>query len=56
MESLPQTLNVSLDGSTLSQHIGDHAFYTHESAAYAFSIKGITVGLEGGSERIFTFT
>lgn len=47
-ESLPQTLNVSLDGSTLSQHIGDHAFYTHESAAYAFSIKGITVSLEGG--------
>ncbi len=47
-ESLPQTLNVSLDGSTLSQHIGDHAFYTHESAAYAFSIKGVTVSLEGG--------
>lgn len=47
-ESLPQTLNVSLDGSNISQHIGDHAFYTHESAAYAFSVKGITVSLEGG--------
>ena len=47
-ESLPQTLNVSLGGTALSQHIGDHAFYTHESAAYAFSIKGITVSLEGG--------
>lgn len=49
-ESLPQTLNVSLGGTPLSQHIGDHAFYTHESAAYAFSIKGITVSLEGGVE------
>lgn len=47
-ESLPQTLNVSLDGSNISQHIGDHAFYTHESAAYAFSVKGITISLEGG--------
>ncbi len=47
-ESLPQTLNVSLDGNNISQHIGDHAFYTHESAAYAFSIKGITVSFEGG--------
>ena len=47
-ESLPQTLNVSLEGNNLNQHIGDHAFYTHESAAYAFSIKGITVSLEGG--------
>ena len=47
-ESLPQTLNVSLEGNNICQHIGDHAFYTHESAAYAFSIKGITVSLEGG--------
>lgn len=47
-ESLPQTLNVSLEGNNIRQHIGDHAFYTHESAAYAFSIKGITVSLEGG--------
>lgn len=47
-ESLPQTLNVSLEGNNIRQHIGDHAFYTHESAAYAFSIKGISVSLEGG--------
>ena len=47
-ESLPQTLNVSLDCNNIRQHISDHAFYTHESAAYAFSIKGITVSLEGG--------
>ncbi len=47
-ESLPQTLNVSLDDNNICQHIGDHAFYTHESAAYAFSIKGVTVSLEGG--------
>lgn len=47
-ESLPQTLEVSTDGHSLRQHVGDHAFYTHESAAYAFAIKGITVSLEGG--------
>lgn len=47
-ESLPQTLNVSMDDNNIRQHIGDHAFYTHESAAYAFSVKGITVSLEGG--------
>lgn len=47
-ESLPQTLNVSLEGNNIRQRIGDHAFYTHESAAYAFSIKGITVSLESG--------
>ncbi len=58
-ESLPQTLNVygkavfnrlnnEANNLRFSQHIGDHAFYTHESAAYAFSIKGITVSLEGG--------
>ncbi|MFG6425760.1 MAG: carboxypeptidase-like regulatory domain-containing protein [Muribaculaceae bacterium] len=47
-ESLPQTLNVSMTGNRLRQHIADHAFYTNESAAYAFSVKGITVSLEGG--------
>lgn len=47
-ESLPQTLGVSMMGTDISQHIGDHAFYTHESAAYAFTLKGITVSLEGG--------
>ncbi len=47
-ESLPQTLSVSMMGTNISQHIGDHAFYTHESAAYAFTLKGITVSLEGG--------
>lgn len=47
-ESLPQTLNVAMDGGNIRQHIGDHAFHTHESAAYAFSIKGLTISLEGG--------
>ncbi len=47
-ESLPQTLNVSMGSNSIRQHISDHAFYTHESAAYAFSIKGITISLEGG--------
>ena len=50
-ESQPQTLTVDMDGegtASMRQHIGDHAFLTHESAAYAFSIKGFTVSLEGG--------
>ena len=47
-ESLPQTLNLDVNGNPYSQHIGDHAFLTHESAAYAFSLKGITISLEGG--------
>ena len=47
-ESLPQTLSVSMNDGLMSQHVKDHAFYTHESAAYAFSFKGITISLEGG--------
>lgn len=48
-ESLPQTLRVSGErGEGLRQHIGDHAFYTQESAAYTFSFKGVTTSLEGG--------
>ena len=47
-ESLPQTLNLDVNGNTYRQHVGDHVFYTQESAAYAFSLKGINVSLEGG--------
>ncbi len=47
-ESLPQTLNLDMNGQLFHQHISDHAFYTHESAAYAFNIKGVTLSLEGG--------
>lgn len=50
-ESLPQTLAVGgehISGLPFSQRVSDHAFYTHESASYAFSLKGITVSLEGG--------
>jgi hypothetical protein len=47
-ESLPQTLSVLRGGETMSQHIGDHAFYTDESVAYTFSIHGITISFEGG--------
>lgn len=47
-ESLPQTLNLDMNSRQIHQHISDHAFYTHESAAYAFNIKGITLSLEGG--------
>lgn len=48
-ESLPQILECGmLNGELFRQHISDHAFYTHESAAYAFNIKGVTLSLEGG--------
>ena len=47
-ESLPQTLSVSLNDIVMRQQVKDHAFYTNESAAYAFSIKGVTISLEGG--------
>ena len=47
-ESLPQTLNLDMNRERFSQHISDRAFYTHESAAYAFNIKGVTLSLEGG--------
>lgn len=47
-ESLPQTLDLDMNGQHFRQYISDHAFYTHESAAYAFSIKGVTLSLEGG--------
>lgn len=47
-ESLPQTLTVQTAGGDRRQHVGEHAFYTNESAAYAFVIKGITLSLEAG--------
>lgn len=48
-ESLPQTLSVYGEQfSGIRQHVSDHAFYTHESAAYAFTLKGVTVSVEGG--------
>lgn len=47
-ESLPQTLSLELYGNPCRQRIGDHAFHTHESAAYAFSLNGVTISLEGG--------
>lgn len=47
-EPLPQTLSVSINDGFMRQQVKDHAFYTNESAAYAFSVKGITISLEGG--------
>lgn len=47
-ESLPQTLRLNTSDKDYRQHIGDHAFYTQESTAYSFILKGITVSLEGG--------
>ncbi len=52
-ESLPQTLSVSMNDGFMRQQVKDHAFYTNESATYAFSIKGITVSLEGGVKGYF---
>ncbi len=47
-ESMPQTLTVAMADGTMRQSVKEHAFHTNESAAYAFSISGITVSLEGG--------
>ncbi|MDE6534135.1 MAG: carboxypeptidase-like regulatory domain-containing protein [Muribaculaceae bacterium] len=52
-ESLPQTLSVSMNEAFMRQYVKDHAFHTHESAAYAFSVKGITISLEGGVKGYF---
>lgn len=52
-ESLPQTLSVSMNEALMRQQVKDHAFYTNESAAYAFSVKGITLSLEGGVKGYF---
>lgn len=52
-ESLPQTLSVSINDGVMRQQVKDHAFYTTESAAYAFSVKGITISLEGGVKGYF---
>ena len=52
-ESLPQTLSVSMNDGLMRQQVKDHAFYTNESAAYAFSVKGITISLEGGVKGYF---
>ncbi len=54
-ESLPQTLSVSMNDGLMRQHVKDHAFYTNESAAYAFSVKGITISLEGGVKGYFRY-
>ena len=52
-ESLPQTLSVSMNEALMRQQVKDHAFYTNESAAYAISVKGITISLEGGVKGYF---
>lgn len=52
-ESLPQTLSVSINDGVIRQQVKDHAFYTNESAAYAFSVNGITISLEGGVKGYF---
>lgn len=53
-ESLPQNLECGMsNGELFRQHISDHAFFTNESAAYAFNIKGVTLSLEGGMKGYF---
>lgn len=47
-ESLPQTLDLDTDGRSLRQNVGDRSFHTRESVSYAFTLKGLTVSLEGG--------
>ncbi|MCH5243170.1 MAG: TonB-dependent receptor [Muribaculaceae bacterium] len=47
-ESLPQNLSVNMFDFMARQKIRDHSFFTDESAAYTFSLKGVTLSLEGG--------
>ena len=47
-ESLPQNLSVNIFDLMTRQKIRDHSFFTDESASYAFSLKGVTLSLEGG--------
>lgn len=47
-ESLPQTLTVTKLYEDMRQSVDDHAFYTREAVAYAFTLKGVTLSLEGG--------
>lgn len=47
-ELLPHTLNLDVNGNTYLQKFDDKAFFTHESASYAFTLKDVTVSLEGG--------
>ena len=44
---------MSINDGVIRQQVKDHAFYTNESAAYAFSVKGITISLEGGVKGYF---
>ncbi|MDE6269677.1 MAG: TonB-dependent receptor [Muribaculaceae bacterium] len=52
-ESMPQTLSVSTGDVNMNQRIKDHAFYTEESASYAFLLKGISISMEGGVKGYF---
>lgn len=52
-ESKPENLSVDIENDWLNQKIRDHSFYTNESAEYAFTIKGLTIGLEGGVKAYF---
>ena len=47
-ESLPQALNLNVNGAKYFQSVGDKAFFTHENVAYAFNFRGVTVSVEGG--------
>lgn len=47
-ESLPQNFSVNMSDFMARQKIRDHSFFTDESASYSFSLKGVTLSLEGG--------
>lgn len=52
-ESMPHRLRLTLDSGDMRQHIGDHAFYSHESAAYSLNLKRLLISLEGGVKGYF---
>lgn len=50
-ESQPQNLTVTMsEGKGFSQHVGEYAFFSNESASYAFLFHGMRISMEGGME------
>lgn len=47
-QKLPQSVTIDRDGELARQSMNESAFYTEESAAYSFTVKGITIDVEGG--------
>ena len=52
-ESLPEVLSVQMNSDIMRQKTKNHAFFTDESASYAFTLNKVTVSMEGGIKAYF---